>query len=198
MATVWTLWSPLASNGWDKVAGNGRKSRTSQICCDQRSEWITVHRSCQFALNGSTRSLSHLWRRRCLLVGSTTQTKLLRGKVSSIDPISRGLDNSLPGSESAPVRTKLSKVPMISPLSKFQRLVKPSILLYNALVPSGDTESETCANVWGVGNAAFGGCGWPTAADHCFTDPSAEIDIAVSLVVQATPQTASVWARGCR
>jgi len=70
------------------------------------------------------------------------------------------------------------------------------MLLYNALVPSGDTESETCARVWGVGNVAFGGCGWPTAADHCFTDPSADIDIAVSLVVQATPQTASVWARG--
>jgi len=72
------------------------------------------------------------------------------------------------------------------------------MLLYNALVPSGDTESETCASVWGVGNVAFGGCGWPTAADHCFTDPSADIDIAVSLDVQATPQTASVWARGCR
>lgn len=34
------------------------------------------------------------------------------------------------------------------------------------------------------------------SADHCFTDPSAEIEITVSLAVQATPQTASEWARG--
>lgn len=38
---------------------------------------------------------------------------------------------------------------------------------------------------------AFGGCGWPKADDHCFTEPSAETDIEVSFCVQDTPHTAS-------
>lgn len=80
---------------------------------------------------------------------------------------------------------------MVSPFSKFQREVSPSILLYIARFPSGETERDTCARVWGLGKVAFGGWGWPAADDHCFTDPSAETDITVSFWVHDTPHTAS-------
>lgn len=99
------------------------------------------------------------------------------------------------GSESCLVRAKLSKLPTISPFSRFQSFVRPSMLLYSALLPSGETDNETWASECGVGNIAFGGCGWPPVEENCFTEPSAEAEMTVSFSVHATPQIASEWAR---
>jgi hypothetical protein len=65
------------------------------------------------------------------------------------------------------------------------------MLLYRARFPSGDTDSETRARVWGGGASALGGWGWPEIDSHCLTDPSADTESVVSSAVHATPQTAS-------
>jgi hypothetical protein len=106
-----------------------------------------------------------------------------------------GVRSNAQGSESSLVRTKLSKVPMISRVSRFQSFVRPSMLLNRALLPSAETDNETWASECGVGNDALGGCGCPPTAENCFTEPSAEAEMTVSFAVHATPQTASEWAR---
>jgi hypothetical protein len=65
------------------------------------------------------------------------------------------------------------------------------MLLYSACFPSGETDKDTSARVWGGGASALGGWGWPEMDSHCLMEPSADNESVVSSAVQATPQMAS-------
>jgi hypothetical protein len=89
---------------------------------------------------------------------------------------------------SAPGRVKLSCLPMTAPPSRSHRKVVPSIPLYNACRPSGETDKETRPRAW----AGIACMTWPEVEFHRLGIPSAEMDTtALSFAVQEMSHTAS-------